>query len=166
MSAVTQAVGSGLAALAADPPRLAEGTELLGEFRDSGDSQPPSLVRRPDGQVIQVSRLLYLTAAALDGHRDDTAIAQAVSDGLGKTLTAGQARYLITTKLAPLGVLAVHGAPAATPTASQVLTLTARGTLLPGRAAAAAGALLRPLFRPPVIAAVLICAAALDCARR
>ncbi len=34
-------------------PRLAEGTELLGEFKDSGYSQPPSLVRRADGQVIQ-----------------------------------------------------------------------------------------------------------------
>jgi putative peptide zinc metalloprotease protein len=153
-------VGRGLAA---DPPRLAEGTELLGEFRDSGDSQPPSLVRRPDGQVIQMSQLLYLTAAALDGHRDDTAIAQTVSEGLGKTLTAGQARYLITAKLAPLGVLAVHGAPAAAaPTASQLLTLTARGTLLPDRAAAAAGTLLRPLFRPPVIAAVLAVTIALD----
>jgi putative peptide zinc metalloprotease protein len=146
----------------ADPPRLADGTELMGEFRDSGDSQPPSLVRRPDGQVIQMSTLLYLTAGALDGHRDDTAIAAAVSAGLGKTLTAGQARYLITAKLAPLGVLAVEGTPAAGPAASQLLTLTARGTLLPGRAAAAAGTLLRPLFRPPVIAAVVTVTAALD----
>jgi putative peptide zinc metalloprotease protein len=173
MTAVTQPVSSGLAAPAApadadgaprlvDPPRLADGTELMGEFRDSGDSQPPSLVRRPDGQVIQMSRLLYLTAAALDGTRDDTAIARAVSGGLGKTLTAGQARYLITAKLAPLGVLAAEGAPAAAPAASPLLTLKARGTLLPGRAAAAAGTLLRPLFRPPVIAAVITVTAALD----
>ena len=174
MSAVTQAVSTGPTASAspaqvadavprlADPPRLADGTELMGEFRDSGDSQPPSLVRRPDGQVIQMSKLLYLTAAALDGDRDDTAIAAMVSGGLGKTLTADQARYLITAKLAPLGVLAAEGAPAAAPTASQLLTLKARGTLLPGRAAAAAGTLLRPLFRPPVIAAVITVTAALD----
>ena len=87
MSAATQTMSTGPAAPAAvagaagaaprlaDPPRLADGTELMGEFRDSGDSQPPSLVRRPDGQVIQMSKLLYLTAAALDGHRDDAAIA-------------------------------------------------------------------------------------------
>jgi putative peptide zinc metalloprotease protein len=168
VSTVTQAVSAGPATIAdagprlADPPRLADGTELLGEFRDSGDSQPPSLVRRPDGQVIQMSRLLYLTAAALDGHRGLEAIAGQVSQGLGKTLTAGQARYLITGKLAPLGVLAAAGAPAAAPAASQLLTVKARGTLLPGRAAAAAGTLLRPLFRPPVIAAVLTAAAALD----
>jgi putative peptide zinc metalloprotease protein len=168
VSTVTQTVSAGPAAIAgagprlADPPRLADGTELMGEFRDSGDSQPPSLVRRPDGQVIQMSTLLYLTAAALDGRRDDTAIAGQVSAGLGKTLTAGQARYLITEKLAPLGVLAVDGAPAQGPVASQLLTLKARGTLLPGRAAAAAGTLLRPLFRPPVIAAVIAVTAALD----
>jgi putative peptide zinc metalloprotease protein len=171
VSAVTQAVSTGSAAPAAvtdgaprlaDPPRLADGTELLGEFRDSGDSQPPSLVRRPDGQVIQMSRLLYLTASALDGHRDEGAIAEAVSAGLGKRLAADQARYLITSKLAPLGILAVEGAPAAAPTANPLLTLKARGTLLPERAAAAAGTLLRPLFRPPVIAAVVICVAALD----
>jgi putative peptide zinc metalloprotease protein len=174
VGAVTQAMSNGLAAPAADvgaagaaprlvdPPRLAAGTELMGEFRDSGDSQPPSLVRRPDGQVIQMSRLLYLTAAALDGHRDDTAIAAAVSEGLGKTLTAGQARYLVAEKLAPLGVLAVTGARATAPVANQLLTLKARGTLLPERGAAAAGTLLRPLFRPPVIAAVITVAAALD----
>jgi putative peptide zinc metalloprotease protein len=174
VTAVSQMVSTGLAAPAAvdgaagaaprlvDPPRLAAGTELLGEFRDSGDSQPPSLVRRPDGQVIQMSKLLYLVAAALDGQRDDSAIADMVSQGLGKTLTPEQARYLITAKLLPLGVLAVDGAPAAAPTANQLLTVKARGTLLPGRAAAAAGTLLRPLFRPPVIAAVLAVTAALD----
>jgi putative peptide zinc metalloprotease protein len=168
VTAITQTVSAGPAEIAGvgprlvDPPRLAEGTELLGEFRDSGDSQPPSLVRRPDGQVIQMSRLLYLTAAALDGQRDEGAIAQAVSDGLGKTLTAEQARHLITAKLLPLGVLAVEGAPAAAPAAGQLLTVKARGTLLPERAAAAAGTLLRPLFRPPVIAAVLAVTAALD----
>jgi hypothetical protein len=43
----------------AEPPRLADGVELLGEYQDSGYRQPPSLVRRPDGQVIQMSPLLY-----------------------------------------------------------------------------------------------------------
>jgi len=30
-------------------PRLADGVELLGTYQGSGYSQPPSLVRRPDG---------------------------------------------------------------------------------------------------------------------
>ncbi|HEY2126326.1 MAG TPA: hypothetical protein VGH77_03970, partial [Streptosporangiaceae bacterium] len=36
-------------------PRLADGVELLGEYQNSGYRQPPSLVRRADGQVIQMS---------------------------------------------------------------------------------------------------------------
>jgi hypothetical protein len=34
----------------AGAPRLAGGVELLGEYKDSGYSRPPSLVRRADGQ--------------------------------------------------------------------------------------------------------------------
>ena len=73
MSTATQPMSTHLTAptpagdtpVIADPPRLAEGVELLGEFRNSGDSQPPSLMRRADGQVIQVSRLLYFVAPGL-----------------------------------------------------------------------------------------------------
>jgi putative peptide zinc metalloprotease protein len=145
-----------------DPPRLAEGVELLGEFKDSGDSQPPSLVRRPDGQVIQLSKLLYLVASHLDGTRSAATIAELVSGDLGRTLNAEQARYVIAEKLAPLGIVAIAGRPAAAPTADPLLALKARGTLLPARAANAAGTLLRALFRPPVVLAVIAVAAATD----
>src|SRR5580658_3852636 len=76
-------------------PRLALGVELLGEFKNSGYSPPPFLVRRPDGQVIQMSRLLYLVAAQIDGTRSADAIAQLVSEDLGRSLGAEQVRYLI-----------------------------------------------------------------------
>ncbi len=61
------------------PPRLADGIELLGAYQDSGYDQPPSLVRRPDGQVIQVSALLYEVVGQIDGVRGSAAIAEAVS---------------------------------------------------------------------------------------
>lgn len=120
-------------------PRLAEGVELLGEYQDSGYSQPPSLVRRADGQVIQMSALLYGVACRIDGSRGPAAIADLVSAGLGRSLSADQVRYLITAKLLPLGVVAGQDAPAAPPTANPLLALRARGTLLPERAANAAG---------------------------
>jgi putative peptide zinc metalloprotease protein len=147
----------------ADPPRLAVGVELLGEFRNSGYSQPPSLVRRADGQVIQMSRLLYLVACQIDGSRGPAAIAELVSDDLGRSMTADQVRYLIAAKLLPLGIVAGQGAAAAPPKANPLLALKARGTLLPERAANAVGAALRPLFRRPVIVAVVAGVAALDC---
>ena len=135
-------------------PRLADGVELLGEYKDSGYRQPPSLVRRPDGQVIQMSALLYQVICRIDGARGPAAIAELVSADLGRILTAEQAGYLITTKLLPLGIVADPAATAAPPRASPLLALRARGTLLPERAASAAGTLLRPLFRWPVIVAV------------
>ena len=106
-----------------ETPRLADGVELLGEYKDSGYSQPPSLVRRADGQVIQMSRLLYLVACRIDGSRDPAAIAELVSGDLGRSLTADQVRYLITSKLLPLGIIADQAAPAAPPKASPLLAL-------------------------------------------
>ena len=146
----------------ADPPRLAVGIELLGEFRNSGYSQPPSLVRRSDGQVIQMSRLLYLVACQIDGSRGPAAFAELVSADLGRSLTADPVRYLIAAKLLPLGIVAGQGKAAAPPKASPLLALRARGTLLPERAANAVGAVLRPLFRWPVLVAVLASVAAVD----
>ena len=134
-------------------PRLADGVELLGEYKDSGYRQPPSLVRRPDGQVIQMSALLYQVICRIDGARDPAAIAEVVSADLGRILTAEQVGYLVTAKLLPLGTVADPGATAAPPRANPLLALRARGTLMPERAANAAGTLLRPLFRWPVIVA-------------
>ena len=145
----------------ASSPRLADGIELLGDLKDSGFAEPRSLIRRADGQVIQLSRLLYLVSSLMDGTRGPEDIANAVGAELGRTLTADQVRYLITAKLAPLGIVAGQGAPAL-PTASPLLALRARVTLLPERAACVAGTFFRPLFRLPVIMAVIVSVAALD----
>jgi putative peptide zinc metalloprotease protein len=146
------------------PPRLAHGAELLGEFKDSGATEPPSLVRRADGQVIQLSRLLYLVASLLDGSSGPDVIAAKASADLGRTLSADQVGYLVTAKLAPLGLIARPATlpTAPLPTARPLLALRARATLLPAAAADAAGVFLRPLFSWPVIAAVLGGVAALD----
>jgi putative peptide zinc metalloprotease protein len=146
----------------APAPRLADRVELLGEYQGSGYSQPPSLVRRPDGQVIQMSPLLYQVTCRIDGSRDPAAIAELVSDDLGRSLNADQVRYLIMAKLVPLGIVAAEGAPAVPPKANPLLALRARGTLLPERAANVAGALLRPLFRTPVVVAVVGSVLAVD----
>jgi putative peptide zinc metalloprotease protein len=153
------------AAEASEPapaPRLAGGVELLGEYQDSGYSRPPSLVRRPDGQVIQMSPLLYQVTCRIDGSRDPATIAELVSSDLGRSLNADQVRHLITAKLLPLGIVAAEGAPAVPPKANPLLALRARGTLLPEHAANVAGVLLRPLFRTPVVVAVVAGVVAVD----
>jgi putative peptide zinc metalloprotease protein len=145
-----------------DVPRLADGVQLLGEYKDSGYTQAPSLVRRADGQIIQMSRLLYLMASRIDGCRGPAAIAELVGHDLGRSLTAEQVRYTIAAKLVPLGIVADPDAPAAPPTANPLLTLKARGTLVPERVAGAAGTFLGPLFWWPIVGVVIASVAALD----
>src|SRR5438309_10255363 len=57
-------------AIVRSAPRLADGLELIGEYRDSGFQEPHYIVRRADGQIIQLPRLMYVLAASLDGNRD------------------------------------------------------------------------------------------------
>src|SRR5690349_13218940 len=65
---------------AAEPPlRLADGVELVGEYKDSGFKQAPWIARRADGQVIQVPHLLYLIAERADGRRTHEEIGEEVS---------------------------------------------------------------------------------------
>ena len=43
-----------------DVPVRADGIQLIGEMKGSGYQEPPALVRRGDGQTIQLTPLLYL----------------------------------------------------------------------------------------------------------
>jgi hypothetical protein len=89
--------------LHADGPRgyrLAAGTELIGEYQDSGLRTPRYLVRRADGQVMQLPLLLYRVAGSLDG-RDAGRIATQLSAELGRELTADQVACLVGERLRP-----------------------------------------------------------------
>ena len=65
-------------ATSADVLRRADGVQLIGEMAGSGYRVPPSLVRRGDGQTIQLTTLLYATLEAVDGRRDAEQVAEAV----------------------------------------------------------------------------------------
>ncbi len=145
-----------------EAPRLADGLELLGEYQGSGYRQPPSLVRRPDGQVIQMSPLLYLVTSRIDGVRDAETIAHPGQrrpwpDADRRSGSLPDRREAVAS-----GHRRDQGAPVAPPTASPLLALRARGTLLPARAAGVAGELLRSLFWWPVVAAVVLAIGAVD----
>ena len=86
-------------------PALADGIQLLGETKGSGYRQAPSLVRRADGQTIQLTRLLYLVLEAVDGRRSLEEIAQHAGSQSGKPISADNVRTLIDTQLLPLGLL-------------------------------------------------------------
>ena len=83
----------------------ADGVQLIGEMAGSGYRVPPSLVRRGDGQTIQLTTLLYLTLEAIDGRRDADQIAEQVSERYGKRVSAENVRTLVADQLRPLGLL-------------------------------------------------------------
>ncbi|ACL40883.1 conserved hypothetical protein [Pseudarthrobacter chlorophenolicus A6] len=86
-------------------PARAEGVQLLGTAEGSGYREPPALVRRADGQTLQLTRLLYLVLEAADGTRDLNGIARHVSEGSGRLVSADNVRTLMDTQLLPMGVL-------------------------------------------------------------
>ena len=77
-----------------EPPRAlarAEGLELLGDVSGSGYKDDVALVRRADGQMVQLGPLQYALLDAIDGERDLPALAAAASEQLGPR-AAGRAR--------------------------------------------------------------------------
>ncbi len=144
-------------------PRLAEGLELIGEYEGSGFKETPYLARRADGQVIQLSYLLYLVAEAVDGQRDFGEIAERVTEEFGRTVSADNIRYLVENKLRPLGVLAAaDGSSPELARATPLFMLRYRVGLVPAGVVRAITTLFWPLFLPPVVVAVLIGIVAFD----
>ncbi|MCW2792112.1 MAG: hypothetical protein JWO76_1210 [Nocardioides sp.] len=83
----------------------ADGIQLIGEMPGSGYRTPPALVRRGDGQMIQLTPLLYLVLDAVDGRRTHEEIADEVSPRFGRLVSPENVETLVDGKLRPLGLL-------------------------------------------------------------
>ncbi len=144
-------------------PQLAEGLELIGEYVGSGFKETPYLARRMDGQVLQLTHLLYLVAEAVDGERDFGRIAEKVTEKFGRTVSANNIEFLVAKKLRPLGVLAAaDGTSPKLKKAAPMLSLKFRTKLVPERVVRAITTLFYPLFYWPVVLLVLGGLVALD----
>jgi putative peptide zinc metalloprotease protein len=138
----------------------APGVELLGRMEGSGLTEPPYLVRRADGQVVQLSRLLYLMVEHADPGTDLAEIGRRTGDELELRIAPEQVRHVLEHKLAPLGVTAdAEGFVAEPPKVDAVLALKMRVGVVGATAVGAIVAPLRHLFRAPVV--VLVVAALL-----
>ncbi|TLM87173.1 hypothetical protein [Pseudarthrobacter sp. NamE5] len=144
----------------------APGLVFLGQVEGSGLKDRSFLLKRGDGQVVQLSELLHLVMVAVSRDKPLPQAAREVSEAYGRELGADGLSYLLRTRLAPLGLVADAAASpakaAGTPTADPLLALRLRGTLLPEKTVNALARLLSPLFWPPVVAAVLLALAAVD----
>ena len=144
--------------------RRAKGVELIGPVQGSGLDHVTYLVRRPDGQVVQVSELLNIVLARADEPLESAELARRVSDDFGRELDTDGLQLLAESKLEPLGLLVRPEAeePARLPTASPLLALRGKATLLPNAAVDLLSRWLRPLYAPVVVVAALCCLVALD----
>ena len=147
----------------ASPPRLADGIELLGEYRDSGFKEAPFLARRADGQVLQLPRLLYLVAENTDGRRNYAEIAESVTEAFGRGVSEDNVRVLVDSKLRPLGVLAApDGSSLKLARPNPLLALNFKTAVVPQDLVNAVTTVFRPLFWPLVALAALCGFIALD----
>src|SRR3954452_23171280 len=103
MSATVDRPAASPAAEAAPLARVA-GLELLGTVSGSGYKEGAALVRRADGQMVQLGPLMYALLEAIDGTRDNDALAAAMSERLGKRVEAEHVVRL-SEKLAEQGLL-------------------------------------------------------------
>ncbi len=78
--------------------------ELVGLLPGAAFTDAQFLVKR-DGQFIQLTELLFRTIEGIDGRRTFEEIAAQLTDTTEWAVAADQVQYLVTDKLAPLGLI-------------------------------------------------------------
>ena len=138
-------------------PIPAAGLELIGELAGSGYRRPPALVRRRDGQTLQLTRLLYLVLQAMDGQRDYDQLAAAVSTAFGRSVSGADVRTLVDGQLRPLGLVCrADGSEPEVRKANPLLALRFRWVLSdPGLTRRVTAPFAR-LFNPLLVLAVVV----------
>jgi putative peptide zinc metalloprotease protein len=139
-----------------DAPTRVDGVELIGEMVGSGYRTPPALVRRGDGQVLQLTPLLYTVLDAVDGQRTYADIAELVGRGLGRSVTEADVRTLVDRHLRPLGLLALaDGTEPEFKRSNPLLALKAKVSVTSPAATRRLTDPFRPLFRPVPVMVIL-----------
>jgi putative peptide zinc metalloprotease protein len=87
------------------PLDRARGVELLGDLDGSGYRGGASLVRRPDGRMVQVGPLMYALLDCIDGRRDVAELTARLSERTGRAFDEEHVERLAE-KLAAQGLLA------------------------------------------------------------
>jgi putative peptide zinc metalloprotease protein len=139
-----------------DALRLLPGVELLGPVEGSGLREPPHIIRRSDGEAVQLSRLLFVIAQHAESGRGLDEIARRAGDELEVRIQPEQVRYVLEQKLLPLGIVAdADGGAPKLARLDPLLALKFRVGVVAPRIVQAIAAPLATLFRLPVLLTVL-----------
>ena len=137
------------------PLSQAEGIELLGCVHGCGYRDGASLVRRADGQIVQLGQLLYGLLECIDGQRDTGQLAEAMSQGLGRRVEQRHVLRLAQ-KLAQQGLLAgyeQHAPPRRNPLLALRFKVLVTNPKWTRRLTAPLAFLFQPWIMWPVVAA-------------
>lgn len=135
-------------------PQRAEDLELLGALGGSGYAGGSWLVRRRDGQTVQLTQLLFKVLELLDGARHLEDLAARVSAAVDRDVTAQDVEVLLG-KLDGLGLLAGGGdeqAPVSNPLLALRWKLVVSNPRTTRRLTAPFAALFSPVILWPVLA--------------
>src|SRR3984885_1989508 len=137
------------------PLARGEGVELLGPVHGSGYRDGAALVRRDDGQMVQLGPLMYALLESVDGQRDASELASAASELVGKRLDEEHVAALAK-KLAAQGLLAgfeQHAPPKRNPLLALRWKVLVTDPVLTRRLTAPFTFLFRPWLMWPVLVA-------------
>ena len=138
-------------------PARVDGVQLLGEMVGSGYRTPPALVRRGDGQTLQLTPLLYLVLDAVDGQRTCAEIAAVVSQAMRRSISPDMVAGLVDDHLRPMGLLRLaDGSEPPVKRSNPLLGLKLKFSVTDPRTTHRLTDPFRFLFRPVLAAAVAL----------
>jgi putative peptide zinc metalloprotease protein len=149
--------------LAATPllrPALAPNVILVGELKETGFTNTQWLVER-DGRFVQLTELLYRVLEQIDGERTLEEIATEVTSSTDWSVSADDVRYLLESKLVPMGLVTAEGEIPTLPDGSEgraasPLAFGMRGPMFGPRVIRPVTKVLQALFAPFVLVPMLI----------
>ncbi|MFL6135943.1 MAG: hypothetical protein ACJ72A_24270, partial [Nocardioidaceae bacterium] len=140
-----------------DAPARADDLLLLGTMVGSGYRTPPALVRRGDGQTLQLTPLLYQVLQAIDGRRTCGEIATEVREAMRRDVSPDMVATLVDKHLRPLGLLKLaDGSEPPVKRSNPLLALKLKVAVTSPRATRRLTDPFRILFRPVAIWVVLL----------
>src|SRR5688572_7659191 len=123
----------------------------------SGYRTPPALVRRGDGQTLQLSPLLYLVLESIDGQRTCAEIADSVSRAMQRGISEEMVATLVDEHLRTLGLVKLaDGSDPPLKRSNPLLGLKLKFAVTNPRATHLLTDPFRFLFRPVLAAAVAV----------
>src|SRR3954469_11662189 len=126
-------------------------------MRGSGYRTPPALVRRADGQTLQLTPVLYAVLEAVDGRRSYAEIARVVTQTVRRDFSEDMVKAVVNQHLRPIGVLKLaDGSEPPVKRSNPLLALRLKFAVTDPRTTRRLTDPFRILLRPVLVTAVVV----------